>query len=101
MRFTWSLRKYFSNLSLYQCQQFYFFENRKGFDELKQDKQTNKIESRSTQCGGRYSTSDRFERVSNGADTCLSFRGECQVQKPRIHDELRFISFTECLYSGV
>ncbi|MXQ84196.1 hypothetical protein E5288_WYG014244 [Bos mutus] len=26
---------------------------------------------------------------------------ECQVRKPRIHDELRFISFTECLYSGV
>lgn len=26
---------------------------------------------------------------------------ECQVQKPRIHDELWFISFTECLYSEV
>lgn len=26
---------------------------------------------------------------------------ECLVQKPCIHDELRFISFTECLYSEV
>lgn len=26
---------------------------------------------------------------------------ECQVQKPFIHDELRFISFTQCLYSEV
>lgn len=26
---------------------------------------------------------------------------ECQEQKPCIHDELRFISFTECLYSEV
>lgn len=26
---------------------------------------------------------------------------ECQVQKPCIRDELRFISFTQCLYSEV
>lgn len=26
---------------------------------------------------------------------------ECQVQKPCTHDELGFISFTECLYSGL
>lgn len=31
----------------------------------------------------------------------LSVVDECQVQKPCIHDELRFISFTKCLYSEV